>query len=168
MEDSNLSRFDTLTPEEEVVLPASPLRIEEAVLVAATSTEAGKMKADELYRFSLSRQLYAKNGVPFVYASAGETFSSLAKSYHLFRSEILRYNDLKKDKPLTPGEVVYLQPKKKSAPAGLDKYIVAEDGEVLRDICQRFALQEKAVRKLNAFPKSGEVQLREGDEIKLR
>ena len=45
---------------------------------------------------------------------------------------------------------------------------MAEDGEVLRDICQRFALQEKAVRKLNAFPKSGEVQLREGDEIKLR
>lgn len=168
VEDYNLSRFDTLSPEEEVVLPASPLRIEEAVLVAATSTEAGKMKADELYRFSLSRQLYAKNGVPFVYASAGETFSSLAKSYHLFRSEILRYNDLKKDKPLAPGEVVYLQPKKKSAPAGLDKYIVAEDGEVLRDICQRFALQEKAVRKLNAFPKSGEVQLREGDEIKLR
>ena len=63
---------------------------------------------------------------------------------------------------------MYLQPKKKSAPAGLDKYIVAEDGEVLRDICQRFALQEKAVRKMNGFAKSGEVRLKEGDEIKLR
>jgi len=168
VEDYDLSRFDTLSPEDELGLPASPLKIEEAVLVKASSAGAGDVKADELYRFSLSRQLYAKNGVPFVYASAGETYRSLAKSYHLFRFEILRFNDLKKERPLTPGEVVYLQPKKKSAPAGLDKYIVAEDGEELRDVCQRFALQEKAVRKLNGYPKNGEVQLREGDEIKLR
>ena len=166
IEDYNLARFDTLSPQEEVDMPASPLRIEEPVLVGSPSAGTGNMKADELYRFSLSRQLYAKNGVPFVYASEGETYRSLAKSYHLFRCEILKYNDAKKDRALVPGEVVYLQPKKKAAPAGLDKYIVAEDGEELRDICQRFALQEKAVRKLNGF--TGTVRLREGDEIKLR
>ena len=165
VEDYDLARFDTLTQEEEVSLPAPPLKIEEAVLVGGP-TGAVDVKADELYRFSLSRQLYAKNGVPFVYASEGESYRSLAKSYHLFLCEILKYNDAKKDRALAPGEVVYLQPKKKSAPAGLDKYIVGEDGEVLRDICQRFALQEKAVRKLNGF--TGEVRLREGDEIKLR
>ena len=168
VEEYDLTRYDALSPEDELTLPASPLKIEEVVLVRATSSEAVDVKADELYRFSLSRQLYAKNGVPFVYASAGETYRSLAKSYHLFRFEILRYNDLKKERPLVPGEVVYLQPKMKAAPEGLDKYIVGEDGEELRDICQRFALQEKAVRKLNGYPKSGEVQLCEGDEIKLR
>jgi hypothetical protein len=168
IEDYNLSRFDTLSAAEEVELPPPPLKIEEPVLVSASSASAVNMKADELYRFSLSRQLYAKNGVPFVYASEGETYASLAKSYHLFKCEILSFNDARKDRRLTAGEVVYLQAKKKAAPAGLDKYIVAEDGEALRDICQRFALKEKAVRKLNGFSKLGEVRLREGDEIKLR
>ncbi len=165
VEDYNLSRFDTLSPEEEVALPAPPLRIEEAVPVRGPSGPVGT-QADELYRLSLSRQLYARGGVPFVYASEGETYASLAKSYHLFKCEILRFNDARKDRRLLPGEVVYLQAKKKASPAGLDKYIVGEDGEELRDICQRFALREKSVRKLNGF--TGTVRLREGDEIKLR
>ncbi|MBR1570803.1 MAG: glucosaminidase domain-containing protein [Bacteroidales bacterium] len=166
VEDYNLSRFDSLSPEEEAALPESPLKIEEPVVMTAESSKGSDVKASELFRFSLSRQLYAQNGVPFVYASAGETYRSIAKSYHLFLREILRYNDLSKEAALAPGTVVYLQPKKKAAPKGLDKYIVAEDGEVLRDICQRFALRESAVKKLNGF--SGTVTLREGDEIKLR
>ena len=166
VEDYNLSRFDNLTPEAEAEIPASPLKIEEAVAVTPGTPSAAGIQADELFRFSLTRQMYAKNGVPFVYAAQGETYSSIAKSYHLFRSEILRFNDLKKEQPLSPGEIVYIQPKKKAAPEGLDLYIVDHDGEVLRDICQRFALRESAVRKLNGF--SGTVSLREGDEIKLR
>ncbi len=167
IEDYDLARFDTLSQEEEATLPKSPLQIEEAVAVVPGASSAVVVEADELYRFSLSRQMYAKNGVPFVYAAEGETYSSIAKNYHLFCKEILRFNDLKKEQPLSAGEVVYLQPKKKAAPEGLDLYIVAEDGEALRDICQRFALRESAVRKLNGFS-SGEVRLSEGDGIKLR
>ena len=166
VEDYDLARFDSLSPEAEAEIPVSPLKIEEAVAVTPGNPAAAGIQADELFRFSLTRQMYAKNGVPFVYAAQGETYSSIAKNYHLFRSEILRYNDLKKEQPLSPGEIVYIQPKKKAAPEGLDLYIVDHDGEVLRDICQRFALRESAVRKLNGF--SGTVSLREGDEIKLR
>ena len=70
------------------------------------------------------------------------------------------------DAALLPGTVVYLSYKKNHSPAGLDKYIVAEDGEDFHAICQRFALKEKAVLKLNGLKKAPE--LREGDEIKLR
>jgi len=167
IEDYNLARYDKLSPEEEVTLPKSPLKIEEETVVQVKA-ESGSVNvpAAEQFGFSLSRQMFAKNGVPFVYAAEGETYRSIAKNYHLFRKEILKFNDLKKERPLKPGEVVYLQPKKKAAPAGLDLYIVAEDGEQLRDICQRFALRESAIRKLNGF--SGNEVLREGDEIKLR
>ena len=49
---------------------------------------------------------------------------------------------------------------------GLEKYIVGEEGETLRGICQRFAVQERSVRKLNGLG-DGYVP-REGDELKLR
>ena len=156
IEDYNLSRFDVLQKAEEVEVPLPPHQIEAPVMAMA----------NEEFRFPLTRELYSINGVPFVYALEGETYKSIAKYYHLFHKEILRYNDLKKDVALLPGTVVYLSYKKTHSPAGLDKYIVAEDGEDFHAICQRFALREKSVLKLNGLKKIPE--LREGDELKLR
>ena len=156
IEDYNLSRFDVLQKAEEVEVPLPPHQIEAPVMAMA----------NEEFQFPLTRELYSINGVPFVYALEGETYKSIAKYYHLFHKEILRYNDLKKDVVLLPGTVVYLSYKKTHSPAGLDKYIVAEDGEDFHAICQRFALREKSVLKLNGLKKVPE--LREGDELKLR
>lgn len=156
IEDYHLDRFDVLEKAEEVEVPLPPHQIEAPVVAMA----------DEEFHFPLTRELYSINGVPFVYALEGETYKSIAKYYHLFHKEILRFNDLKKDQELLPGTVVYLSYKKNHSPAGLDKYIVAEDGEDFHAICQRFALKEKAVLKLNGLKKAPE--LREGDEIKLR
>ena len=122
--------------------------------------------AAEEFHFSLTRPVYTRNGVPFVYSVEGESYSSIASSYNLFPKEILNINDLSSEQRLLPGTVVYLQAKKKQAEKGLDKYIVEEDGENLRDICQRFAVRMSAVNKLNGF-NAGHV-LREGDTIILR
>ena len=156
IEDYNLARYDVLEKAEEVVVPLPPHRIEEPTVAMA----------NEEFNFPLTRELYSINGVPFVYALEGETYKSIAKYYHLFHKEILRFNDLRRDQALLPGTVVYLSYKKNHSPAGLDKYIVAEDGEDFHAICQRFALKEKSVLKLNGLKKAPE--LREGDEIKLR
>lgn len=165
IEDYNLSRFDILTTQEAAVVPESPLQIEQPV--AAPEVRNGvSVPASEQFHFQLSRLLYSLNDVPFVYSMEGETYASIAKQYHLFKWEILRYNDLKKEQPLLPGSVVYLEAKKKKAPKGLDMYIVSEDGESFHDICQRFAVKEKAILKLNGWIPP--VELEEGDEIKLR
>ena len=119
-----------------------------------------------MFHFSLTRPVYTRNGVPFIYSIEGETYSSIASSYNLFPKEILKINDLNSETRLLPGTVVYLQQKKNQAEKGLDKYIVEEDGESLRDICQRFAVRMSAVNKLNGFT-AGHT-LREGDTIILR
>ena len=165
IEDYDLARFDQLTEEEVSALPEPPHKIEEPVAVPA-SGRGGQPPVAEEYHFALSRQLYSLNGVPFVYSVEGESYRSLAKAYHLFKGELLRYNDLKSEEPLYPGSIVYLALKKKQAPEGLEKYIVSEDGEDFHNICQRFAVQEKSILKLNGL--SQPVELREGDEIKLR
>ena len=154
IEDYELYRFDVLNKVEEKEVPLSPLVI-----------EAPKMAREE-FHFPLTRELYSKNGVPFVYSLEGETYKSIAKYYHLFHKEILGFNDLKKDQALLPGTVVYLSFKKTHTQPGLDKYIVEEDGENFHAICQRFAVKEKSILKLNGWKKAP--FLTEGDEIKLR
>lgn len=140
------------------VIPASPLSIE-----APKALEQGQI---EEFRFSLSRQMYSKNGVPFVYSIEGETYASIASSYHLFVKELLRFNDLDATEELLPGTLVYLQPKKTKAAKGLDKYIVGEDEEDLRDISQRFGVKESSILKLNKF--TSDFVPQEGDTILLR
>ncbi|MBQ1842056.1 MAG: glucosaminidase domain-containing protein [Bacteroidales bacterium] len=175
IEDYGLSVYDNMTvqevysavPEAEELsseeeypseIPDSPLNIE-----AASSSYAGGI---EQYSFAMSRKLYSRNGVPFVQSVEGETYSSIAKENNLFLREILRYNDLKSDRQLLPGTVVYLAAKKKMAAKGLDKYIVESDGESLRDIAQRFAIKKKNLLKMNDMTESSKIY--EGDEIYLR
>lgn len=120
----------------------------------------------EIFRFDLSRQMYSLNGVPFVYASEGETYESVAQSYNLFTREILKFNDLSDNETLAPGTPVYLQKKKKQAAEGLEKHIVDAEGETLRDIAQRYAVRLDKLCKLNGYNKDH--QLRMGEVVVLR
>ncbi len=140
------------------VIPASPLSLEEPMRIDKNGLE--------VFSFSLTREAYSRNGVPFITSVEGETYSSIAASYHLYLNELLRFNDLAHSEELLPGTVVYLQAKKNQTAKGLDKYIVGEDGESLRDICQRFAVKMSSVMKMNGFTAGYEP--REGDTIILR
>ena len=123
-------------------------------------------KAKDVFSFSLSRQKYSLNGVPFIYASKGDTYASIAAANNLFPKEILRFNDLDAEKELLPGTIVYLQHKKKQTVKGLDKHIVESEGETLRDIAQRYAITLKSLCKMNNLPQNH--TLRPGDELLLR
>lgn len=149
------------TVEEEVidaVIPASPLSLEEPKKIDKSNLEE--------FKFSLSREAYSKNGVPFVLSVEGETYSSIATSYNLFPNEILKFNDLSAERELLPGTVVYLQAKKNQCEKGLEKYIVGDDSETLWQICQRFGIKMSSVIKMNGFEAG--YQPREGDTIVLR
>lgn len=140
------------------VIPASPLSLEEPKRIDRSNLE--------VFSFSLTREEYSRNGVPFITSVEGETYSSIARSYNLYLKELLRFNDLLRDEALLPGTVVYLQSKRNQSEKGLDKYIVGEDGESLRDICQRFAVKMSSVMKMNGLQDGYEP--REGDTIVLR
>lgn len=146
-------------PEEKVKesIPLSPTVIEQVKELDARQREE--------FQFSLSRQMFTQNGVPFVYSVEGETYATIAASYRLFGRELLKFNDLDSEQPLKPGTVVYLKPKKKVAAKGIDKYVM-EEGETLRDVAQRYGVKLSSIMRLNGFEK-GYVP-REGDLIRLR
>ena len=123
-------------------------------------------KAKNTFTIALSRQKYSLNGVPFIYASKGDTYASIAASNNLFQKEILRYNDLDAAEELLPGTIVYLQLKKKQTVRGLDKHIVESEGETLRGIAQRYAITLKSLCKMNDLQQNH--TLRPGDELLLR
>ena len=154
IEDYQLYRFDVAES-----VPDAPLEIEKPV-------ELTVHKVSELYRFQLSRDIYEVNGVPCVYAVAGDTFQTLADSYGLFKGELLRFNDLRSEIELNPGDVVYLKSKKGRGAKGLEKYIASGNGETLRDISQRFGIKLSALRRFNKLA-ADSVPL-EGDTIVLR
>ena len=139
------------------VIPQSPNQIEQVKVYTG--------KKREEFRFSLSRQMYTCNGVPFVYSVEGETYRSIAESNNLFVKELLKFNDLKKEEALLPGTVVYLQSKKKMAEKGLEMHVI-EAGETLRGIAQRYGVKMKSIIKLNAI--ENEDLIREGDILRLR
>ncbi|MBQ1937984.1 MAG: glucosaminidase domain-containing protein [Bacteroidales bacterium] len=175
IENYNLMRFDSMKPEgksaaklrkedkregkgEELSIPESPLKLEEAEIMNDAQGE---------FTFSLQRPIYTKNRVPFVYAQEGETYESIAEDFNLFRAEIYRFNDVKPGlrEPL-PGEVVYVQAKRKATARGLDKYVVNSPDESLWAISQRYGITMASLMKRNGLNEN--YFLTEGDVLKLR
>ena len=148
-------------PKEEVEipeeLPKSPNEIEQV--------EALTEDQRQDFHFRITREVYVRNGVPFVKSAEGETYADIAASNNLFVREILKFNDLDASASLAPGTEVYLKQKKNQAVKGLDKHVV-ESGESMRSIAQRYGVRLKSLYKLNDM--SDYDVPREGDIIKLR
>ena len=141
-------------PEE---LPKSPNEIEQV--------EALTQEQRQEFHFSMSREVYKRNGVPFVRTVEGETLASIAASNNLFVRELIKFNDMVKDGPLAPGTEIYLKPKKKQAVKGLDKHVV-EENDSMRAISQRYGIRLKSLLKMNGM--TGSDVIKDGDIIKLR
>lgn len=141
----------------EPVIPESPSTIEQVHRLTDSQRN--------VFRFSLSREMYSQNGVAFIYASQGDTYRNIAKANNLFLKELLMFNDLTQEEHLVPGTVVYLQKKKNMAPVGLDRHVV-EESQTLRDIAQRFAIKLDKLCQLNGITEDH--VLREGDILYLR
>lgn len=176
IEDYSLYRFDLEAQTDEIVAEAEP--VVEKKLTRAERKAKRKQRLEpqspqkfvpsdgrEVFRFPLSRQLYSLNGVPYVIAAEGETYSSIAKSYGLFLREILKYNDLDLEPVLDAGTVVYLQAKKKQAPAGMNMHVV-EGSESIWELSQKYAVKVSHLCKMNSMLEDH--VLREGEVVKLR
>lgn len=158
IEKYGLSEYDVRTPAS--AIPSSPASLEAPVKLTAGYSEEVKVNMD--------LPVYTLNGVRFVYAAAGQTFAGIAAMWNLFPSEILRFNDLKEDRVLADGEMVYLQPKRLCAAKGVEKYVVEGNGVSLWSVSQRFGVRLKSLRKLNPELAGCDGNLPDGEAVKLR
>jgi LysM repeat protein len=116
-------------------------------------------------RYNLSREIFSRNGVPYIYAYAGEKYSDIARQYGLFLSEVLSFNDVAADCEIPSDAVVYIRAKKRKAAKGNDEYVV-EEGMGMREISQKFAVKLNRLYRMNSVDEGYVPQV--GETIKLR
>ncbi|MGM9803736.1 MAG: glucosaminidase domain-containing protein [Muribaculaceae bacterium] len=104
-------------------------------------------------------------GLYYIIAREGDTFESLAKELNIKANKLAKFNDLKKDDALAPGEVVWMQEKEKEAAMGCDTHVV-KTGETLHSIAQVYGIRLKNLAKRNKIKENSTLQ--PGTILRLR
>jgi LysM repeat protein len=109
------------------------------------------------------------NKVKYVIAKKGDTFYRIAEEFNMGMWQLYKYNDFgdKKDM-LEPGDIVYLQPKKRKAKRNSKTEITISKSEDLRTISQQEGIRLQSLMNLNPELKDVELRLKKGTKIVLR
>jgi len=110
------------------------------------------------------REVLRNNNIKFVVVKQGDTFTKLSQELGLEIWQLCKYNDLDKNAVLKPGQVLYLQPKRKKSHT--EQAHTTKPGETLSQISQQYGVKLSALYKYNNL-KPG-AQLKTGDVIQLR
>jgi hypothetical protein len=100
-----------------------------------------------------NREILINNGVKYVLAGKKDTYTTIAEDFGLAAFDIMRYNDIKNNKQLCPGEKVYIEAKKKSSSVEFHVFSV---GETMHSISQLYAVQLKELYKKNRMKQGTE------------
>lgn len=147
IEDYRLYEYDVIKPRKggtSVSLPPSPVTLEKVTKVDAPL----HFRPRSLGSVTIDYTFYEKHGLVYIVANGTEDYASLARQFNLFRRELLRFNDEKRDHIIPAGEMIYLQPKRSQSTADLAKHVV-EEGETMRGLSQRFGVKLKNLYKFN-------------------
>lgn len=105
------------------------------------------------------------NNIKYVEAGEHDTYESIAKNNNMMLWEIYKYNDLPKDAKLSPGQKLYIQPKRNKAQRGYNYHIV-EEGETMYTIAQKYGIKLKKLYEKNLLEPGTPIKV--GDKLWLR
>lgn len=106
---------------------------------------------------------YTINDRPGIQAQAGDNIARLAATAGISPEKFIKYNDLKANESLRPGEVYYLR--KKRNKASVEEHIVTE-GETMWQISQKYGITLPALLRKNRMKRPE--KLKHGRVIWLR
>ncbi|MFH1320168.1 MAG: glucosaminidase domain-containing protein [Bacteroidota bacterium] len=109
------------------------------------------------------RSVMVHNRVKYIIAKEGDTYFKIANNLDLMLWQIFKYNDLKRNDRLKPGQVIYLQPKRKKAQFD---YHIVKIGETMQDISQKYAIKLKHLYKNNLMAEDDKPRV--GQQLWLR
>lgn len=102
--------------------------------------------------------------IKFVRARKGETVRDIAAAIEQMPGLVAGWNDLEKDSRLEEGQVVFIQPKRNKSKE--QDSCIAQQGETLWGISQRYGVKLKKLTKYNAMAATDPVQ--PGQKVWLR
>jgi len=159
IEENKLYELDNDLP---IVVVKSPLEIEQEQTI---KVEKEQIVDIDRYTFTLGRQEYRRNGTKFVLALNNDSYEAIAVDMNVKLKKLQQYNDVSSNIKLTKGDIVYIEPKQSSTIEALPLHI-AESGETLWGISQRYGVRLKSLYKYNNM-KAGQEPM-PGQEVFLR
>lgn len=111
------------------------------------------------------RSIYKTHGLIYVYAIKNDSFEQIGLDLGFSAKKLRKYNEVPEDFPLQPGDIIYLQKKKKKADKPYYDHVV-QIGESMHSIAQQYGIQIKSLYKMNK--KQPDYIPAEGDVLKLR
>lgn len=148
IEELGLSKYDQMTPEQLAALRNT------APVSKPAAVESTTVVASELPPVPCQPGVFKVNKVKVVCAKTGDSPLSIAEEHGLYAYQVLKYNDLTDETRFNPGELVYLEAKRKRAEVA--EHVVGEY-ESIRDLSQRYGISTSAIRRKN--------QLKAGEEL---
>lgn len=110
-------------------------------------------------------QPYKTHGLVYIIAVNGDTYTGIANEFDFKEKDLLKYNEVPQDFPLSEGDIVYFQKKKSRADKPYFEHVV-QIGESMYSISQLYGIRVGSLYKLNK--KDYEYIPEEGDVLKLR
>jgi hypothetical protein len=110
-------------------------------------------------------RLMERNRIQYIIVKEGDTRESLEKEFDLLKWELARYNELQSDFTISPGQILYLQPKRAKADFGKDLHTVSE-GETMHSISQMYGIKVYSLFLMNRMEEGQEPVV--GQRIWLR
>ena len=109
------------------------------------------------------RMVYINNGVQFIILDKKDNLKSISQAFQISERKIWKFNDMKENSPLIPGQMVYLEMKRK---IGAVAFHMVKTGETLYTISQSFGIQLSRLYHLNHLNPG--YSLKPGQKLLLR
>jgi LysM repeat protein len=136
-----------------------------ATLSADSSKKALTFSNGNAAVLALVPRVMENNRVQYIIVKDGDTREKLENEFQLLKWELEKYNELKNDFTLTPGQILYLQPKRDKAEPGKEYYNTL-DGDRMYLISQRYGIKLKRLYEMNRMDEGTEPEA--GRKIWLR
>ena len=102
-----------------------------------------------------SRRIQTRNRIKYIIANEGDTYESITSEMGLMSWELARYNDIPRGSSISPGDIVYLQPKRIRAQRGMETHKVSK-GETMWHISQLYGIRLERLLRRNYMQKGEE------------
>lgn len=121
--------------------------------------------ADNFTVNPFGRKVELNNRIKYIVVKKEDTVSEIASEFEMIPSLIYKYNELEKNTVITPGSILYLQPKRASAEYGKDYHVVSK-GETAYSISQTYGIKTNKLLLKNNLSAADEIK--EGMKLYLR
>jgi hypothetical protein len=125
-----------------VVPPSSP----SPETTGRTNPKSEKKKYNLFAEGAGHRLVYLNNGLQFIILRRDDNIEGVSAAFKVSAAKLRRFNDMKKNSPFIQGQMIYLEPKKKTGPFPFHE---VKPGETMYTIAQLNGIKLKFLYKRN-------------------